>query len=108
MGSTTWISLKIILVNKFILLVIMDHEKMLICFPFDRGNMDCHLCPYDPLCLKAIVICVKTSIRVFTDLHIGFDWRYILGIVRNEIQAIPPTFGKETVMIMYVVDATSL
>jgi len=30
------------------------------------------------------------------------------GIFKDEITAIPPTFGKEGVMIMYVVDTTSL
>jgi len=40
--SKMWTLVKIIGVNKFILLGILDYEERLTCFPFDRGKMDCY------------------------------------------------------------------
>ena len=37
-GSKMWTLVKIIGVNKFILLVILDHGEKLVSFPFNRGN----------------------------------------------------------------------
>jgi len=109
-GSKMWTLVKIIGVNKFILLVILDHGEKLVCFPFDRGKLDCYLFLSGPPCLQAIIICVKTSQSRFSQIQsIGFDWRCnMYGIVRDKFLAIPSTSGKEGVMIMHVMDATSL
>jgi len=109
-GSKTWTLLKAFGVPKFVPLVIIDHGERLTCFPFDRGKMDCYLFSSGPPCLQATVICVKTSQSRFSQIqNIEFDWTCnMYGIVRNKFLAIPSTFGKEGVMIMYVVDIISL
>jgi len=67
--SKIWTLLKIIGVNKFILLVILaDHGERLTCFPFDRGKMDCYLFLFGLPCLQAIVICVKTGQSMFSQI----------------------------------------
>jgi len=78
-GSKIWTLVKVISVNKLILLVILDHEERLTCFPFDRGKMDCYLFSFGLPCLQAIVICVKTGQSMFSQIQIiGFDWRCIM------------------------------
>jgi len=107
-GSTIWTSLKIIGVHKFVTLVVLDHGEKLICFPFDRGKLDCYLFLSGPPCLQAIVICVNTGQSMLSQIQsFRFDWRCIVyGIVRDGITAILPTFDK-AVRIMYVVNATT-
>jgi len=96
---------------KFIVLAVIDYEERLIWIPFDRGKMDCYLFSFGPPCLQEIVICVKTDQSEFLPIQsIGIYWRYSMyGIVRDEIFATLPIFGKERMlMIMYIVDAISL
>jgi len=54
-GASHGVQLKVVGVNKFIVLVVIDHKDMLICFPFDRGRMDCYFFHSTPFAFKQLL-----------------------------------------------------
>jgi len=110
-GASHGVQLKVVGVNKFIVLVVIDHKDMLICFPFDRGRMDCYFFIQPPL--PSSSCCLSMSRLINQKFH-RFRVLELIGnlscVALWKFRSLLPYLHleKEWWLCMWVVDAINL